>query len=584
MTLRSLSESTLGVIAVYFALAVFFTWPLAPSMTSHLPHGSNDIWQNLWNFWWWREALVELGQNPYSTDFLFHPHGASLALHTHSSFNQLAAFPINLLLGPIAALNFATLLGFVLSGIAAHQLAYEIHRDRAGAYLAGLIFAFFPHHLEQSLEHLNLSSLQFLPWVALYGLRIVRGGTLRDACLFGIVFALNALSCWHYALFTLFVLPWIWGVELIRASDPRPLVQNAMKRLLISGAIVTVVMAPFAISMLSEAGSFVSYAKAPVDRGSDLAFFFVPSDHHPVLGALTESYYRGHRAYPALGSQAYLGYGALILAALALVRPGDKRSLITWCLIFSSSLILALGAHPTFGGQTLGISLPHAVFEQIPLLKSLRVANRFIVLSMLALAMLASIGFSALLKERRRAAISIFALIGFEFLWLPYPMQRVDFSPILDLLADEAPGAILDIPFSDNSTAALNLAYQTRHERPIAGGYISVRPHGAAALENDPVLFQLSGLAPVPPERIDIDHLRSLGFSHVVLHKDRTQQAMAAELEQLPPSANFYQRRQYEQMPGMPREILELISHRFESELGRPSHEDARVRVFDLLR
>ena len=65
-------------------------------------------------------------------------------------------------------------------------------------------------------------------------------------------------------------------------------------------------------------------------------------------------------------------------------------------------------------------------------------------------------------------------LVGFESLWLPYPMQRVDFSPILDRLRDEAEGAILDIPFSDDSTAALNLAYQTRHERPIAGGYIHV--------------------------------------------------------------------------------------------------------------
>lgn len=584
MSLRSFSESTSGMVVIYFALAVFFTWPLAPSMTSHLPHGSNDIWQNLWNFWWWREALVELGQNPYSTHFLFHPHGASLALHTHSTFNQIAAFPINLLLGPVAALNFATLLGFVLSGIAAHQLAYEIHNDRAGAYLAGLIFAFFPHHLEQSLEHLNLSSIQFLPWVALYGLRIVRRGTLRDACLFGIVFALNALSCWHYALFTLFILPWIWGVELIRASDPGPLVRHTMKRLLVSGAIVSVVMGPFALSMLSEAGSVISYAKAPVDRGSDLAFLFVPSDHHPVLGTLTDSYYRAHRAYPALGSQAYLGYGALILAALALIRARSDRSVVTWCLIFSSSLLLALGAHPTFGGQALGITMPHAVFEYLPLLKSLRVANRFIVLSMLALAILASIGFSAVLKERRRAAILMFGLIGFEFLWIPYPMQRVDFSPILDLLADEAPGAILDIPFADDSTAALNLAYQTRHERPIAGGYISVGPHGAAALENDPVLFQLSGLTPQPPEQIDVAHLRSLGFSHVVLHKDRTRQAMAAELAKLPASANYYQRRQFEQMPGMPREILERISHRFESALGRPSHEDSRVRVFDLLR
>jgi hypothetical protein len=584
VTFRSLAESTWGIVAFYCALAILFTWPLLPSMTSQLPHGSNDLWQNLWNFWWWREALIEIGQTPYSTEYLFFPHGASLALHTHSTFNQIAAFPINLLLGPIAGLNFATLLGFALAGIAAHQLAYEISHDRAGAYLAGLIFAFFPHHLEQSLEHLNLSSIEFLPWVALYGLRIVRAGSLRDACLFGVVFALNALSCWHYGLFTLFVLPWIWGVELARASDLGMVVRHGLKRLSISGAIVIVIMAPFAISMLSQSASIEAYAKAPVERGSDLAFLFMPSDHHPVLGTLTESFYREHRAYSALGSQAYLGLGVLLLAALALIRSGRDRSVLTWSLIFGSSLVLALGAHPTFGSHGLGISLPHTLFEHIPILKSLRVANRFIVLAMLALAVLASIGYAALSKQRRGAAMLIFALIGFEFLWLPYPLQRVEFSPILDRLSDEASGAILDIPFSDDSTSALNLAYQTRHRRPIAGGYISVAPRDEAALGNDPVLHRLSGLTPTPPRLADIEHLRSLGFSHVVLHKDRTRQALAAALAQLSPSANFYQRRQYEGVPGMPEEIFERISNRFESALGSPSHEDARVRVFDLSR
>jgi hypothetical protein len=567
-------------VLIYSALAVVFTWPLFPNMTTHLPHGSNDLWQNLWNFWWWREALLELGTNPYSTELLFHPHGASLVLHTHSTFNQVVAFPVNWLIGPIAALNFATLLGFALAGVAAHQLAYELTPNRTGAYLAGLIFAFFPHHMEQSLEHLNLSSIQFLPWVALYGLRIVRGGSTRDALLFGLVFSLNALSCWHYALFTLFVLPWLFGAELLRAEDFSKRARGTAGRLLIAGAVVAVLLGPFAVSMLSESQSVAGYAKAPVDRGIDLAFLFVPSDQHPVLGGLTREFYRVHRTYPSLGSQAYLGYAALLLAALALVRGPRDRSVIVWSLIFATSLLLSLGAHPTFAGETLGITGPHALFEHIPLLKSLRVANRFIVLSMLALAVLASIGFARHLSGRRRAGGVFFALIALESLWLPYPVQRVEYSPILSQLAGEAGGAVLDIPFTDHSTSALNLAYQTRHGRPIAGGYISVSPGGQAALGNDPVLGPLSGLSPEGSRKIDIDHLRSLGFSHVVLHLDRTVDATRTRLEELPGTANFYARRQFEGMPGMPRRTLEMISRQLESRLGPPSHEDATLRVF----
>lgn len=579
MTLRSFFESTRGVVSVYAALTILFTWPLVSVLATHLPHGSNDIWQNLWNFWWWREALVELGTNPYGTEFLFHPHGASLVLHTHSTFNQIAAFPINLLLGPIAALNFATLLGFFLSGVAAHQLAFEISKNRAGAYMAGLIFAFFPHHFEQSLEHINLSSLQFLPWVALYGLRIARQGSRRDSMMFGAMFALNALSCLHYALFTLFILPFIWAVEWVRAADRVRSAQRLASRLLLSAAVFGVVLAPVVFLMLFQMSGVELYTKLPIDKGIDLAFFFVPSDHHPLLGAFTEAYYSSHRAYPQLGSQAYLGYTAVFLAALALVRARSDRSVIAWTLIGASSMVLAVGAHPTFGGRELGITLPHALFEYLPILRSLRVANRFIVIVMLALSVLASIGFATGLHKRRYAAAVFIALIGFEFLWLPYPVQRVDFSPILDQLADEAQGAILDIPLLGDSTAALNLAYQTRHQRPIAGGYISLAPRGIAALENDAVLRELTGLAPSVSGRIDVNHLRSLGFSHVVLHKDRTREALAAAL---PTAVGFYQRREYEPFASMPGEVLERISRRFARELGAATHEDSRVRVYQL--
>jgi len=582
MTWRSFIDSNLGVVVVYSALALAFTWPLVPVMTTHVPHGANDIWQNLWNFWWWREAIVELGANPYWTDLLFFPHGTSLVLHTHSTFNQIAAFPINLLFGPIAALNFATLLGFALSGVAAHQLAYEVTSNRTSAYLAGLIFAFFPHHFEQSLEHLNLSSLQFMPWVALYGLRVVRDGSQRNALMFGVVFALNALSCWHYALFTVFILPWLWIAELWGSTEAGARIRASVRPLLVSGAVVAVIMGPFAASMATQVAGVDTLAKPPVERGIDLAFLLVPSDQHPLFGELTRGYYQARRAYPALGSQAFAGYVALALAGIALLRVRGNRNAIGWALVLGSSLLLALGAHPTLGGEPMGVTLPHAVFEHVPLFKTLRVANRFIVISMLAIAVLAAMGFERALRDRRHAGMLIAGLIALEFLWTPYPMQRVDFSPLLDELGERASGAVLDIPFSDRSTSALNLAYQTRHGRPIAGGYISVGPDGEAALANEPTLLALSGMTPTLPARIDVSQLRALGFSHVVLHKDRTRESLARSLADLPANATFYERRQFENMPGIPEPILERISVLIEREVGRPMREDARVRIYSL--
>ncbi|MFP8871861.1 MAG: hypothetical protein VCB43_10865, partial [Myxococcota bacterium] len=61
MNLRALTDTTRGVVAIYSALAIALTWPLTAHLTTHIPAGSNDIWQNLWNFWWWRHAITELG-------------------------------------------------------------------------------------------------------------------------------------------------------------------------------------------------------------------------------------------------------------------------------------------------------------------------------------------------------------------------------------------------------------------------------------------------------------------------------------------------------------------------------------------
>ncbi len=39
-------------------LALWFTWPLAALLTSHVAGRSVDAEQFLWSFWWFREALA----------------------------------------------------------------------------------------------------------------------------------------------------------------------------------------------------------------------------------------------------------------------------------------------------------------------------------------------------------------------------------------------------------------------------------------------------------------------------------------------------------------------------------------------
>jgi hypothetical protein len=46
-----------GVFALYVALALALTWPMAKTFTTEIGGGFGDGFQNLWNFWWMKEAL-----------------------------------------------------------------------------------------------------------------------------------------------------------------------------------------------------------------------------------------------------------------------------------------------------------------------------------------------------------------------------------------------------------------------------------------------------------------------------------------------------------------------------------------------
>ena len=135
-------------MVLYVLCTLALTWPLAIHLTDRLPAGDNVLWQNYWNFWWWRTALLERGQSPYATDLLYQPGEVSLALHTHSEANVLGTLPVSLALGVPAALNTAILLGFVLSAWGGYLLTRELVGDPRAAFLGGIVIAFFPHRFE----------------------------------------------------------------------------------------------------------------------------------------------------------------------------------------------------------------------------------------------------------------------------------------------------------------------------------------------------------------------------------------------------------------------------------------------------
>jgi hypothetical protein len=571
-----------GVAAgIYFLLTLAMTFPLVLDFRSSVPSGSVDLWTNYWNLWWWKRSLLELHRHPDWTGYLFHPTGASLVFHTHSPFNMVVSLPVNALFGPAAAYNFCVVLALWLSGFGTYLLVKDLTGDARGAFLAGTVFGFFPQHVEQTLEHLNLFSTQFIPLAVLFLLRLGRaaGGWL-DGVGLGVSFALNALAGWQLGiLLALLLFPLAAAVLVRRERDARSIVLG----LSLAAALGAVLVLPRAWPLIEGMMGGASYfQKPPVHKGIDPWFLLLPVPQHPIWGGATFALHERYRAYPAAGFVCYLGFVPLGLAVLSALRkqPGS----LLWGAIFLVSLILSLGARLRWGGEFLGPAmLPFALMSELPLLSLLRVANRFLVITSLALAVLVGLGWAALHVRSRARLLILSSLILLEYLWLPYPMQKVELSPFYVQMATSArEGAVLDIPFTANDRTVMNMVAQTVHGRRIAGGYLSTRPpEPIEAIRGDPVLSQLRGLDPKLSGPLDREHLLALGFDTAILHKDRRRGEWEGEWRATP-KRDLLRRKAVLHRAPLSNQAFDAIRSAFDAACGPAVFEDDSIIVFYL--
>lgn len=104
---------------IFFLLStLLLTWPLARTLGSAIPGDAFDGWQNYWNLWWVRRALLELHTHPYFTPALYHPTGISLWFQTLNGFNGLISLPIQLASNLYWAYNAVVLLASRLLAMA----------------------------------------------------------------------------------------------------------------------------------------------------------------------------------------------------------------------------------------------------------------------------------------------------------------------------------------------------------------------------------------------------------------------------------------------------------------------------------
>lgn len=230
-------RTSLFAFLAFQGLAILMTWPLARGLASDVPGDLGDSLLNMWILAWGAERVPQLlvGQislHDYWNANIFHPEPLALSFSEHLFGEVVQILPIYHLTGNIIlSYNLLFLTSFSLSGLGMFLLSRDILRDRFpadgspgaerlvvyAAFIAGLVYAFYPFRIAQ-VAHIQSLSSQWMP-LALYGFRrFIRTGALRPLCGGTAALILQNWSCGYYLVFfapfvPLFILHQVWTME-----------------------------------------------------------------------------------------------------------------------------------------------------------------------------------------------------------------------------------------------------------------------------------------------------------------------------------------------------------------------------------
>lgn len=543
-------------------LTLVMTWPVVARLATEVP-GGGDAWQHIWNLWWVKDALLNLHTNPYHTDLLYYPDGVNLYFHTLVLTAGIIGIPLQLLgLNLIATYNVILLSSFVLAGYGTYLLCYYLTGHRWASFVGGIVFAFAPYHFAHMFGHMNLVSLQWMPFYVLVLLKAIDAGTPTDegrpttdvesgrnpqwanlrskialAVGAGALLALNAYTDWLYAIFLVMLTGVILAWKLLVPQERRAIAAagvgwiEAAARLIVFGLTFLLLTAPIFFPTLAEAGK--GYAQQPPEEtlfySNDLVSAFLPNELHPFWGKAVAARVGAMPPYLPLKNPServlFLGYSVLALAATGFWRLRKNKAVLFWGFTAALMWVLSLGPMLQVMGKSeftvfkVTIPLPYLILFKLPLFSIMRTPARLTVLVMLALAILVAFALTSLLPalgkswtvamtQRSRmvqyATIAVVPLvILFEFLSAPFPTVPPGWNiPIYSQIAGE-PGnfALLELPlrpFGDY------MAYQTVHGKPIIGGYLSRQPPYPLAEQNAAVKYLLDTTLSTDPLQVQI--------------------------------------------------------------------------------
>lgn len=494
--MRTKTRRGITLTLAYLVVTLVLTEPLIFHFRDFTMAGLEDGSMSIWNLWWMKYSVMDLGQSPFHTDFLFYPDGASLTFHSMPKVQGLIGVPLQYLAGITVAYNIIFLLTFLLTALATYWLVYHLLGERLPAFIAGVLFAYCPSRWGH-LGHTQLLSTMLIPAFVLF---IIRGReSLEEGgrkpwvwfSLAGLAMAVTAYDTEYYAIFMLmfaalyffFYVPLEWKSALFRNWG------LLLAGLIVAGTIFAVLFSPMLLAAkreLSANGDIVTFpAGWTVKYSADILSFFVPTIYAQYLGSIFR--------FEPISDTTFLGWLAVILAITGVVAFRRRRETWLWVMTVMIFGILALGPKLRFLGKITSIDAPYVFITWIPLLNSVRVPSRFVVIVMLAVSVLAAYGCSFLFGYIRRrgwgrmavplAAALLLLGIYIEFKPLYHLSSNVSPPVYSEIAASDIPGSVITLPLGWEAGAYFTSVertyaelFQIDYKRPMLGGMLARAP------------------------------------------------------------------------------------------------------------
>jgi hypothetical protein len=541
-TWRRTLSTYLGVFLIYACLTAAMTWPVATRLSAHLLGSGDDMWVHYWNNWWVKYVL-QRGGDVFHTPFLFHPTGVSLVYHNFAWVNIALWLVLEPITGGIAAYNLVHLIHIPLCGLATFALVRRLTKSNTAAFLAGLVYAFWPYRMLDT-NHPNMVSTEGFPllMLALWGL-CRNGKPVRDGLIAGVLLALVGYMRWQLlilagfmvALYLLYSLiwereRWNWGV---------------VGGLALMAVVALVLMGPALVPLMRETlasdASEELYVVSTADPEQDLLAWIAPQHQH-LLGAFHTRVFQGYGQSEARAHHsAFLGYVAVGLVVVGVVKQRNHR--MTWFWLGLALLCFAFALGPTLRFNDVEyprVPLPYRLIGWLPPIQMLRHPHRFSALLGLPVAVLAGLGASAIKSRVVRpyqgkgrvvytwvVTVLLGLLILVDYFCVPTDTVTAHVPAFYSALAEE-PGdfAIVGLPGKRQITERY-MFYQTIHGRPLLSGHVSrLPPQAMDFADSIPLVAGMyrrssGGIAVDAPDiSRQLSALSDAGFRYIVIHKE----------------------------------------------------------------